>query len=171
MPQYPSYTDLIFTDQTNLIVDSHVRPSLYCNCHHQITYCKVNLNIKYPPPYERLVWDYNWELLFSNKSAHKQVSISNETLINKFSDVTPNKLLTFDDKDPPWMNDFIKSKLKWKNQLYETYAKIGYKLSDHLHLQQAVNLASEEVAKRKQDYCNKLALRLKYIMVNFKNFL
>ena len=50
---------LIFTDQTNWIVDSGVHPSLHYNCHHQIMYCKPNLNIKYPPPHECLVWDYN----------------------------------------------------------------------------------------------------------------
>ena len=46
--------------------------------------------IEYPPPYERLVWDYkkanidsiqkalkqiNWRFLFSNKSVHQQVEI------------------------------------------------------------------------------------------------
>ena len=34
---------------------------------------------------------------------HKQVSIFNETLINIFSNFTPNKLVTFDDRDPTWM--------------------------------------------------------------------
>ena len=87
---------LIFTDQTNWIADSGVHPSLHSTCHHLIMYCKLNLNIKYPPRYLCLVWDYNkanvesikksivsvnWELMFSNTSAHKQVSFSNEGLI------------------------------------------------------------------------------------------
>ena len=125
--------DLIFTDQPNLIVDCGVHPSLHSNCHHQMTYCKINLNIEYPPPYERLVWDYNranvegikksiesvnWEMMFNIKSAHKQVSIFNEILMNIFSNFTPNELVTFNDGDPPWMNHFIKSTIKWKNQLY-----------------------------------------------------
>ena len=42
--------------------------------------------------------------MFHNKSVHKQVSIFNETLINAFSNFTPNTLDTFDDMDPPWMN-------------------------------------------------------------------
>ena len=36
---------------------------------------------------------------------------------------TPNKLITFDDRDPPWMNDFVKSKIKWENHLYKIYQK------------------------------------------------
>ena len=49
---------LIFTDQPSLVVDSGVHPALHVNCHHQITYCKLNLKIVFPPPYKRLVWDF-----------------------------------------------------------------------------------------------------------------
>ena len=55
------------------------------------------------------------------------------------------------------MNDFVKSKTKWKNQLYNKYAKNGYKFNDHLHLQEARNLVSEVIGKRKQNYRNNLA--------------
>ena len=140
---------------------------LHSNCHHLITYCKLNLNIEYPAPYECLVWDYNranvegikksiesvdWEMMFNNKSVHKQVSIFNEILMNIFSNFTPNKLVTFDDRDPPWMNDFVKSKIKWKNQLYKIYTKNGYKCNDYLQLKEATVLVSLVIAKRKEHY-------------------
>ena len=51
-------TDLIFTDQSSLAVNSSVLPSLHPNCHYQIIYCKFNLTTEDPPPYERFVWDY-----------------------------------------------------------------------------------------------------------------
>ena len=158
-----------------LIVDSGVCPSLHSNCHHQITYCKLNLNIEYPPPYERFVWDYNranakgikksiesvnWEVMFNNKSVHKQVSIFNEILMNIFSNFTPNKLVTFDDRDPPWMNDFVKSKIKWKNQLYKVYTKNEYKCNDYLRFKKATVLISQVIAKRKEDYHNIIASKL-----------
>ena len=47
------------------------------------------------------------------------------------------------------MDDFVRSKIKWKNQLYNTYAKNGYKFNDHLHLQEATNLVCEVIVKRK----------------------
>ena len=53
-----SCIDLIFTDQPSLVVDSGVHPTLHENCHHQITYCKLNLKIVYPPQLERLVLDF-----------------------------------------------------------------------------------------------------------------
>ena len=59
--------------------------------------------------------------MFNNKYVHKWVSIFNEILMNVFSNFTPNKLVTLDDRDSPWMNDFVKSKIKWKNQLYKTH--------------------------------------------------
>ena len=55
LPNSSTCIDLIFTDQSNLVVDSGVYPSLHTNCHHQRTYCKFNLTIGYPPPYQRLV--------------------------------------------------------------------------------------------------------------------
>ena len=53
-----SSIDLIFTDQPNLITASATHPSLHPNCHQNITFCKINLKITYPPPYRILVWDF-----------------------------------------------------------------------------------------------------------------
>ena len=46
-----SCIDLLFTFQTNLVMESGVHFSLYQNCHHQIIYAKIK--VFYPPPYER----------------------------------------------------------------------------------------------------------------------
>ena len=115
LPNSLSCTDLIFTDQPNLVVDSDVHPSLHPNCHHQIMFCKFNLMIEYPLPYKHLVWDYkhsdknaaakaldqvDWNFLSFKKNVHEQVSILNRTLINVFSNFIPNKLVTFNGKDP-----------------------------------------------------------------------
>ena len=74
-------------------------PSLHPNGHHQVIFCKLNLKVEYPPPYELLVWNFRksnndaikkaielvkWNFLFSNKSVHEQVTIFNQTLMNVF---------------------------------------------------------------------------------------
>ena len=46
---------LIFTSQPNLVIYSHVHPSLHPNGHHQV---KFNLTIFYASPYKRLVGYY-----------------------------------------------------------------------------------------------------------------
>ena len=94
LPTSSTCIDLIFTDQPNIVVNSGAHPSLHKNCHDQITLSKLNLKIEYPPPYERLVWDYkkadtnsirkalkqvNLEFLFQNKNVHKQGLILNKT--------------------------------------------------------------------------------------------
>ena len=43
----------------------------------------------------------------------------NETIVNVFQNYVPNKYITIDDKDPVWMNEIIKSKIKTKNLLFK----------------------------------------------------
>ena len=131
-----SCIDLIFLDQPSLIVDNSAHPILHENCHHQIIYCQFNLKIISPPPYERLVWDFkradvnartaainqvDWKFMFSCKNVHQQVNIFNKTITNIFSDFIPKKLVTFDHKDPPWMTEKSKEKIKWKHKVYRDY--------------------------------------------------
>ena len=122
-----SCIDLIFTDQPRLVVDSSVHHE---NCHHQIIYCKLNLKIAYPPPYQCLVWDFkraevnaittainqvNWRC-FPCKNVHQQGNIFNKTIIDVFSSFIPNKLVNFEDEDPPWMTEKLKKKKKVETQ-------------------------------------------------------
>ena len=85
-----SCIDLVFTDRPNLAVNSGVHASLHPNCHHQVVHASFNLNISYPPPYQRLIRDYkkadsvkirkaldliNWERLFNNKNINGQFQL------------------------------------------------------------------------------------------------
>ena len=45
-----SCINLVFTNETNLIVDSGVHPSMHQNCHYQVAHCELNLNTELPPP-------------------------------------------------------------------------------------------------------------------------
>ena len=86
-----SCIDLIFNNQPNIVMDSGVHLSLHEICHHQIIYSKLHLQIEYPPPYIRKIWDYNrsetesvncfieifdWSYLFSGKNVHEQVELT-----------------------------------------------------------------------------------------------
>ena len=88
LPQPSSWIDLIFIDQPSFVIDSGVHSSLHANFYHQITLCKLTLTIVLPPPYERLVWNYekadvtairkaldlvHWDFIFLNKTVHDQV--------------------------------------------------------------------------------------------------
>ena len=175
LPQSSSCIDLIFTDQPNYVIDSGTHPSLHPNCHHQITFCKLNLKVEYPPPYERLVWNFkksnndaikkaielvNWNFLFSNKSVHEQVTIFNQTLINIFSNDIPNKLITVDDKDPPWMNESIKKKIMPKKYACKSFNANKKNYDAYLKLQTITTELSEMILKRKEDYYRLLSDKL-----------
>ena len=107
-----------------MIKDSGVHSSLHPNCHHQIIFCKLNLKIYYPPPYERLVWNYkkantgliyrainefDWENSFLHKNIDEQLKIFNVTIMNIFKNFIPDKVITCDDRDPPWLNEEVKN--------------------------------------------------------------
>ena len=53
----------------------------------------------------------DWHFMLLNKNVHEQVSTFNTTLMNIFSNYIPNKYITVDDKDPPWMMEAIKNKI------------------------------------------------------------
>ena len=136
----PSCINLVFNDQPSLVIINGVHASLHSSCHHQIIHYTFNLNIVYPPPYQRLLWNYkkpdiskiqntlklvNWNRLLDNKNVDYQVLILNDIILNIFRNFVPNKYVTFDEKDPVSMNQNIKSKIKAKNKLYQEYIKKG----------------------------------------------
>ena len=84
-----SRINLIFTSQSNLVMESELNSSLHPNCHHQVTYAKFNLKINYPPSYEQEILHYEkanvdlirrsidqfpWERCFANTSVNKKIS-------------------------------------------------------------------------------------------------
>ena len=72
----------------------------------------------------------------------------------------PNKYVVFDDRDPPWMNNFVKTKTKFKNQLYNTYVKNGFKDNYYKMLQEAINEVCKIISKRKKEHRYHLASKL-----------
>ena len=80
------------THQPNLVTDSGVHPSLHTNCHHQIVYCSLDLNIEFPTPYGCSIWDYNEAIIEKITipieqvywENNQQLAIFNKTIINMF---------------------------------------------------------------------------------------
>ena len=173
------------TDQLNLSVNSGVHASLHPSCHHQIVHCSFSLNIYYPPPYQRLIWDYkkadaniirkaldsvNWERLFDSKNINEQVIALNETILNVFRNYVPNKYITTDDKDPIWMNENIKSKIKTKNILFKQYIQNGRFESDFVFLENLITEINELISSTKNLYYESLAKKLNNPLLQAKTY-
>ena len=166
-------------------VNSAVHASLHPNCHHQIVHSSFNLNIYYPPPYQRLIWDYkkadaktirkaldsvNWERLFDSKNINEQVIALNETILNVFQNYVPNKYITVDDKDPVWMNEIIKSKIKTKNLLFNQYIQNGRFESDFVFIENLTTEINELISSTKNLYHENLAKKLNNPLLQAKTY-
>ena len=68
----------------------------------------------------------DWNKLFSNANVERQVNILNDTLFNIFSNFVQSKVLTVADRDPPWINEENKCKIKSKNKTFQQYLKYKY---------------------------------------------
>ena len=78
--------------------------------------------------------------------------------MNIFSNFIPNKYITFDDKDPPWMTNYLKHKIHCKNSLYLKYLKHGKRNCDYI--QRSIEEVSEDTSKSKEQYYDCLAKKL-----------
>ena len=137
-----SCIDIIFTSNPSFTGASGVELSLYGKCYHNLIYGKINFNVSLPPPYIGEAWDYknanveniqqsvsgiDWDCMFQGKTVNQNVDILNECLLNVFHNFLPNKKIKFNYKDPPWMTENVKSKLRERSNLVKRYYKNGKK--------------------------------------------
>ena len=182
LPTSSSCIDLLFTNQSNMVVNSGVFPSIHQSCHHQIVF--ANLRIFYPPPYNQRIWGssnanneainnaidgFDWEKAFSNVNVHTQVNILLYINIsNIFMNFVPNKLITVDDRHTPWMTEKIKKLLKDKSKLYKLYSKNGRKIGVYEKLLNMTNKITTEISNSNKIYLDNLAVKLSDPKLNRK---
>ena len=112
----------------------------------------------------------DWKLIFSCKNVHQQVNIFNKTIINIFSNFIPNKLVTFDDKDPPWMTEKVKEKIKWKHKVYRDYLKNCKTKADYMCVHHGITKVSRLISESKDKYFTKLSIKLNNPKTSFKSY-
>ena len=96
------------------------------------------MQVEYPPPYTREIWDYgkaqfdlinkaienfDWNKLFSGQDIYNQVNLFNTTILNIFRNFIPNKVILCDDKEPPWVNEEVRLLIKQKKLMFRTQRK------------------------------------------------
>ena len=179
---FNSCIDLLFTNQQNLITDSGIHPSLHSNCHHQIIYGKFNLKIFYIPPYERHIWHYkhantdmiskaiqgfDWDKAFLDNGTEEKASILTKTTVNIMSNFILNKIVTIDDRDPPWINNKIKSLIKNKNEYFKNCVKPNNSESI-MYFEEMQDTLRTSIEISKQKYYFKLSRKLAVNKINPK---
>ena len=180
-----SCIDLIFTSHQNLVIESVVHPFLHPNCHHQITYAKFSLKIHYPPPYEREIWHYDqgsvdhirkavhlfpWEKALRNLSINDMIFLFNKTVKDIISNYIPHETVTFDDRDPLWINKNVKQLILEKNEMYEKYLNDNKdsRIFDKVKCLQ--NELDSIIESNKHKYYSRLSKKLADSMASTKSY-
>ena len=90
--------------------------------------------------------------------------------MNVFRNYVPNKYVTIDDKDPVWMNENIKSKIKTKNLLFKQYIQNGRFESDFVFLENLMTEINELISSTKNLYYENLAKKLNNPLLQAKTY-
>ena len=100
-------------------MDSGVHAPFQPHCHRQIIFEEFDLNVFYPPPYEKTMWYFSqansdrikravdlfdWESALIDLDVNEQVPVFNDKIKNIImsSFVTKKKFISVD-CEPPWM--------------------------------------------------------------------
>ena len=179
-----SCIDLLLTFQPNFLSETGVHASIFPKCHHQIIFAKVSLKVFYPPPYERLVWDYskseiskireslsniNWQEALNDLNVNDQVEYLTSCILNVFSNIVPNKIITRDE-DPPWITEEVKKICQQKAITYENYVKNDRSDVDKDELLRVTSLTSDAITKAKGKYFHSLGNKLNDPQTDAKSY-
>ena len=105
------------------------------------------------------------------KSQHKRYDfLFNKIIKNIISNYTPHETVTFDDRNPPWINNNVKQLILEKNQMYKKYV---YKNKDPRIFDKAKCLQNEPnsiIASNKQKCYSRLSKKLSGPMTSTKSY-
>ena len=81
-------------------------------------------------------------------------------MLNVFSNYVPNKIITFNGKDPPCVTQYLKSQINWHNNVcQEHHRKRNQSAHDFIFLENVISEVSDLIFNRKNVY-NQLAQKL-----------
>ena len=96
--------------------------------------------------------------------------ILNACLKNIFQNFIPNRIIKCNCRDAPWLTDVIKSKLKERSYLTNTYYKYGKRKSDFENLIVKTNGFLEIMSAAKDKYIIQMCEKLNDIITTPKTY-
>ena len=115
----------------------------------------------------KVIQGFDWDKAFFDKRTKEKASILTKTILNIMSNFIPNEIVTIDDRDPPWINNKIKSLIKNKTEYFKNCVKPNDLESiRHFEQLQGTLRTSIEIPKRK--YYFKLSRKLAVNKFNSK---
>ena len=167
--------DLIFTDKPASFVDSGVIPSPDPKCKHQIIHGTINFSVPSPPPYKRRIWKYdqadvpsikntigsvNWNNILAGRSVDDMVLTLTDILLTVMSDNIPNKIITVNDKDAPWITPEVKSAIKRNKRVFDRWKGRGKPEGGRVLVRQVQIETNSFINSAKEAYIKNLSDKL-----------
>ena len=165
-----SCIDLIIINQPSF-VDFGVYPSLFRSCHHEIIFGKVAVSVPHPPPYKRRMWDYkvadvssireslmniDWYFELGDLEPDLMVEKFTEIILSIIAENVPDRVITINEKDPPWITKEVKTAIRRKQRIYNKYIKRGSKQEDWEQVRIVRNQTTHLIDDAKEDYFKSL---------------
>ena len=102
----------------------------------------------------------DWASLFYGLSPTEMVDKFTNVLSELFTRHILNRVVKFDDRDPPWMKQELKTAIKRKHRVYAKFAKRGRKVEDWNHVKHLQNKTTKMIIHAKNEYYLNLGRRL-----------
>ena len=161
----PTCIDLIFTNQPNFFVDVGTLPSPVPTCHHNIIHGTLNCSVPTPPPYQRKLWKYgkanitlikdelkaiDWIEEFNQKNVNEMTERFNSLFLSTMEKHIPNKIITINEKDAPWLSNTLKNKIKRKHKIFKKWKDTNNNnhMIKYKQLQSDINRLTKEAKKK-----------------------
>ena len=90
--------------------------------------------------------------------------------MNFFRNYVPNKYITVDNKDPVWMHEIVKSKIKTKNLHFKQYIWNGRFESDFVFLETLITDINELISFTNNFHYENLAKKLNNPLLQAKTY-
>ena len=104
--------------------------------------------------------DFSWDRALENLNVNEMVYVFNRTLKNILSNFIPHETIICDDREPPWINSFIKKLINEKNFVYKAYIMSNKNYELLIKFQLIQNQLSSEIEKSKNSYYSRIARKL-----------
>ena len=136
---------------------------------------ELNISLPSPPKYKRTVWNYsksnilsirnslketNWPSMFEGLSVDQRVELFTNRLHSTIKANIPSRVLSFNDKDPPWITRQVKTAIKRKHRVFRKFMNSGRKQEDWENFKIVRNETSRKVANAKEEYFSNLGQKL-----------
>ena len=102
----------------------------------------------------------DWPSMFSGLDVDKMTHLFTSKCVRIFSEFIPNKTITCDNRDPPWMTPSLKSAIKRKHRVYNKYVRRGRKPDDWEYVRTVRNQTSSKITQAKDEYFSSLGKKL-----------